>query len=133
MIPEIYIRPSEKGNILELLYFGRSEKPNIKPWTTDAEDMFPNEVNNIRPTNLKIRNPTSIGTGRTVEEAYNAALERLEARVLSGDCDCIAVINPLPVKNGALFYCYVGAELYKFEKRDWSHPIRKDEPTYKRI
>ena len=131
MIKELYIKPRHRDNWANLLYFGRSIQPISGPWRS-AEEMFPNEINDITPRNLRTKNPMSVGTGNTAQEAYDSALERLERRILKGEYDCIAVVDCLPIRNGALFYCYVNAELYKFKERDWSHPIRKDEPTYKR-
>lgn len=122
----MYIRPKrqEGHHSPDLLYFGQPIQPSTSVW--NLSDMFPNEVNDISPGNMKEKSSMSVGTGMTAQEAHNAALERLEKRVLNGDYDCIAIVSSLPMKSDATFYCYVCANLYKFKKRDWKHPVRLD-------
>jgi hypothetical protein len=122
---KMYVRPGGHGKLGGgLLYYGLPIQPSTSVW--NLSDNIPNEVNDPSSKNLKRKCPTSVGTGMTAQEAHNEALVRLEKRVLEGHYDCIAVVSSLSIKSGAIFYCYVGAELYKFKERSWLHPVRGD-------
>ena len=126
MKKSIYLRTEkEEYKIIDLLYFGKGHKPRKN---IDLSHIPKFKVNDISEDNLvkeKFHFEDSKETLEELEKAQEKIIKNLEERVIDGEFDCIALYPEKPVKKDDLFYISFNAELYKFKKRDWTHPARK--------